>query len=431
MELFGDGWAQGLVAAAAADRELRAIAGEADVGFLLASDRRSVLVEVRGPRVTVSAAPDLNRSWDFSVLAPAGVWERLFSAHPRPPAQHLLGLWAREPALRVEGSRLALTQHLRVVQRLLELAREATAGSVPQEAPAEPGSGVEPIVGRYVWVPYQGRRYRIYFEEAGAGPPLLLLHTAGADSRQYAGLLNDPSLLERRRLVAFDLPWHGRSFPPDGWWEEEYGLTTDLYAGLVVAFADAMGLERPVVLGCSMGGEIVLELAYRHPDRFRAAIGVESSDRVEGRYLRWGHHPQVNESEAVASWVAGLMAPTSPERHRREQWWIYSQGGAGVFNGDIEFYSREWDARERVPFIDTTRCPVYLLTGEYDYSCTPQLSEETARRIPGARFQAMEGLGHFPMGENPARFLRYLRPILDELDEFHEPDRSDREEPDR
>jgi pimeloyl-ACP methyl ester carboxylesterase len=415
VELFADGWAEGLVAAAAADRELQAIAGEADVGFLLATDERALLLEVRGPRVIATPQPDVNQSWDFSVRAPGDVWERLFSSHPRPPAQHLLGLWAREPRLRVEGSRLALMQHLRVVQRLLELAREATAGPVAQDAPAEPRSGVEPIVGRYVWVPFGGRRYRIYFEEAGTGPPLLLLHTAGADSRQYADLLNEASLGERWRLVAFDLPYHGRSFPPDGWWEEEYRLTTDLYAGLVVAFADAIGLERPVVLGCSMGGEIVLELAYRHPDRFRAAIGVESSDRVEGRFLRWGHHPRVNESEVVASWVAGLMAPASPERHRREQWWIYSQGGAGVFNGDIEFYSQEWDARERTPLIDTARCPVYLLTGEYDYSCTPSLSEETARRIPGARFQVMEGLGHFPMGEHPARFLGYLRPILDEL----------------
>ena len=417
MELFDESWAEGLVAAAEADRELRAIAAETQVAFLLASESRAVLLDVRGSHVTACVDPDLNRSWDFSVRAPVAVWERLLSSHPRPPAQHVLGLWAREPELHVDGSRLALMQHLRVVQRLLELAREVTAGPMPQDAPVEPGSGVEPITGRYVWVTFEGRRYRIYFEQAGAGPPLLLLHTAGADSRQYAGLLNAPELLARRRLVAFDLPWHGRSFPPDGWWEEEYRLTTDLYAGLIVAFADAVGLERPVVLGCSMGGEIVLELAYRHPDRFRAAIGVESTDRVEGRFLRWGHHPQVNESEAVASWVAGLMAPMSPERHRREQWWIYSQGGAGVFNGDIAFYSGEWDARERVGSIDTARCPVYLLTGEYDCSCTPELSEATARRIPGARFQVMEGLGHFPMGENPARFLTYLLPILDELDQ--------------
>jgi hypothetical protein len=166
VELFGERWAEGLVAAAEADRELRAIAAETQVAFLLASESRSVLVDVRGPRVTACVDPDLNRSWDFSVRAPVAAWERLFSAHPRPPAQHVLGLWAREPSLHVDGSRLALMQHLRVVQRLLELAREVTAGPMPQDAPVEPGSGVEPITGRYVWVTFQGRRYRIYFEEA-------------------------------------------------------------------------------------------------------------------------------------------------------------------------------------------------------------------------------------------------------------------------
>ena len=58
---------------------------------------------------------------------------------------------------------------------------------------------------------------------------------------------------------------------------------------------------------------------------------------------------------------------------------------------------------------------VTLLTGEYDYSCTVELSEATAAKIPGVRFQAMQGIGHFPFAENPKRFAEYLLPILAEL----------------
>jgi pimeloyl-ACP methyl ester carboxylesterase len=83
--------------------------------------------------------------------------------------------------------------------------------------------------------------------------------------------------------------------------------------------------------------------------------------------------------------------------------------------GDIAFYSGEWDARERVGRIDTNRCPLFMLTGEYDYSCTVELSEATAAKIPGVRFQAMQGIGHFPFAENPKRFAEYLLPILAEL----------------
>ena len=75
----------------------------------------------------------------------------------------------------------------------------------------------EPIIGRFFFVGIDGAKHRIYVEEAGKGIPLLCLHTAGADSRQYRHLLNDTALTERFRIIAFDLPYHGRSTPPDGW----------------------------------------------------------------------------------------------------------------------------------------------------------------------------------------------------------------------
>ncbi len=60
-------------------------------------------------------------------------------------------------------------------------------------------------------------------------------------------------------------------------------------------------------------------------------------------------------------------------------------------------------------------CPVFLMTGEYDYSCTPELTRQSAARIPGAEAIIMEDMGHFPMSENPARFREYLLPVLDRI----------------
>ena len=59
--------------------------------------------------------------------------------------------------------------------------------------------------------------------------------------------------------------------------------------------------------------------------------------------------------------------------------------------------------------------PLYLLTGEYDFSCTPEDTRLTALKIPGARFTVMTEIGHFPMAENPVQFRRYLLPVLDEI----------------
>ncbi|HMA71681.1 MAG TPA: alpha/beta fold hydrolase, partial [Xanthobacteraceae bacterium] len=80
----------------------------------------------------------------------------------------------------------------------------------------------EPIVGRYLPVRFDGVDYRIFVEEAGGGVPLLCLHTAGADSRQFRHVLNDADVTRRFRVIAFDFPWHGRSNPPADWWLTRY-----------------------------------------------------------------------------------------------------------------------------------------------------------------------------------------------------------------
>ena len=65
--------------------------------------------------------------------------------------------------------------------------------------------------------------------------------------------------------------------------------------------------------------------------------------------------------------------------------------------------------------IDTRTCPLYLLTGEYDFSCTPEDTLRTAKHIPGADVQIMKEVGHFPMSENPAKFREYILPVLDKI----------------
>ncbi len=75
---------------------------------------------------------------------------------------------------------------------------------------------IEPIIGRYIHLDIVGQPHRLYWEEAGQGTPLLCLHTAGSDGRQYRALLNDPEILANYRVIVFDMPWHGKSSPPDG-----------------------------------------------------------------------------------------------------------------------------------------------------------------------------------------------------------------------
>jgi len=258
--------------------------------------------------------------------------------------------------------------------------------------------------------------HRVYFEESGAGIPLVCLHTAGSDGRQWRHLLADEEFTKTFRIIAFDLPWHGKSNPPPSWTGEEYRLTTARYTATVRAFCKALALEKPIVMGCSIGGRIVLNLAIDHAAEFRALIGLEAADFQAPWYdTSWLHRPDVHGGEVCAALVSGLIAPQSPESSRRETLWADMQGGPGVFKGDLYFYRVDGDLRGRVDKIDTSVCPLYLLTGEYDFSCTADDTMRTAAAIPGASVTIMERLGHFPMSENPEQFRRYIAPVLDRI----------------
>ena len=65
--------------------------------------------------------------------------------------------------------------------------------------------------------------------------------------------------------------------------------------------------------------------------------------------------------------------------------------------------------------IDTTVCPLYLLTGEYDFSCMSEDTLRTAAQIPGVEVQIMKHVGHFPMSEHPAKFREYILPVLKKI----------------
>lgn len=343
---------------------------------------------------------------DTRFAASAGTWSHFLA--PMPPRHHhnLFAMRMRVPDFTMAGDELAWMQHAHLLRRALELARWVANGGTgtPPELLRTPG-GPAPVPqarGRYVTV----GDVVLYAEQHGEGRPILCLHTAGADARQFHRLAAEPGLAGHA-LIAFDMPGHGRSPPlaaPGAW-----ALDTELYAGLVLGFREAWGFaENPVLLGASMSGEICLEIALRAPERFAHIVACEACEHIPGRRTPWPLHPRVNGMVFTPEWVEGLMAPQSPAECAAEVWWHYSQGGCGTFPGDILFYSGGWDARGRLGGIDTSRCPLTLMTGEYDYSCTQEASAATAAQIAGARFIPMQGIGHFPFAENPCLFAPLL-----------------------
>src|SRR5439155_1639920 len=120
------------------------------------------------------------------------------------------------------------------------------------------------------------------------------------------------------------------------------------------------GLERPVYMGCSMGGHLAGDLALHYPEEFRAVIGVEAAlaSRGTDTLLPWFHHPRLG-NDSKPSLMYTLTAPQSPERFRQETIWVYSQGAPAVFKGDLDYYALEHDLTGKAQNIGTKNCAVY------------------------------------------------------------------------
>ena len=388
-----------------------------DLCIVVEADERRCTLTIRNGDVKVcdSASSDA----DFTLSATTADWDAFASEVPPVGFQTLFGM-ATVERLRLSGPRaVQFLRHQMGLEMLFQGLRPVSARK-PNAAPPVPT--IEPIVGRYIRLTIGSISHRVYFEEAGQGIPLLCLHTAGADSRQYRALFNDTAITSQFRVIAFDLPQHGKSSPPEGFQNTVHLLTTDGYVDAVISFKTALGLDQPVVMGCSIGGRVVLHLALRHGHEFRAAIGLQSATHAENRAFPELAdqsplaRPDMNAPDIAASSVWSLMGPNTPLRDRWETLWYYMQGGPGVFIGDLFYYFVDGDLRNGLvePLRDQ-RCPIYLLTGEYDLSATPQMSAELARQIGARHFQVIPGVGHFPMSEDPDTFRGYLLPILDKI----------------
>ena len=169
-------------------------------------------------------------------------------------------------------------------------------------------------------------------------------------------------------------------------------------------------------MGCSVGGLLALDLALHHPDVFRACISVEGALHIGGDYdAQFGmSHPQVG-SMAKARMMEGLCSPTSPTPYVKEVSLVYSAGWPPVFLGDLWYYLVDYDIRDRAHEIDTSRCAVHIMNGEYDYTGSVKKGLEAHNAIAGSTHTEMHNIGHFPMAENPDLFMSYLQPILDQL----------------
>lgn len=398
----------------AADGEFREAARFWSGGLVLRIGAQAVSLQVHAGEVSEGEPAPNVRMIEYS--GSEATWAQVLAAKPPRFHNDLMANLSTGSGLAVSGDPLMHAQYYGAIMRAVELLRPVVASSLASKASAAETEGeFDAPQGRYVHLQLGGHDHRVYFEEAGQGIPLLLQHTAGCHGSQWRHLFECRDITSRFHLIAYDLPMHGKSLPPvtREWWSEPYALRGEFLRSVPLALSRALGLDRPVFMGCSVGGLLALDLAHKHADQFRAVIAVEGALRIGGDFaaLLMLYHPQVSNAYK-ARLMDGLMAPASPLALRRETSFVYASGWPPAFLGDLQYYIEEFDLRGLTRSIDTRRVGVHVMSGEYDYSGRSELGFKAHEAIAGSTFTEMLDVGHFPMSENPDAFIRYLLPIL-------------------
>ena len=182
-----------------------------------------------------------------------------------------------------------------------------TPAAEPSAATQEPpaghwGDGATPGRGPGAYAEVNG--LRLYYEDHGAGQPLVLLH-GGLGAIDMFGP-NLPALARGRRLIAVDLQGHGRTADVDR------PLSVELMADDVAALLRRLSVERADVMGYSLGGGVALLVAIRHPELVRKLVVVSAPFRRDAFY------PEILAQQGYVNASAAEMMKQTP------MWQLYA-----------------------------------------------------------------------------------------------------------
>jgi 3-oxoadipate enol-lactonase len=240
---------------------------------------------------------------------------------------------------------------------------------------------------------------RVWWDEQGAGEPLLLIQGLGYPGDMWYRLV--PDLAARHRVIWFDNRGTGRTGVPDG------PYPVDVMAADAAAVLDAAGEESAHVVGVSMGGFIALELTLSHPTRVRSLVlgctasggagfvagEPEAAAMIAARatmtpedaaevaipfvYASSTPRERIDEDFAVR-----MERPTSPEGYTNQVLGVAQWGGA---------YERLVDIA----------VPTLVLSGTADRLVNPENSNVLAGAIPNASLAWLDGASHVFFTDQP------------------------------
>jgi len=240
-----------------------------------------------------------------------------------------------------------------------------------------------------------------HYLKAGRGPCLVLLHGAGGSSLNWAPVM--AALAAKCCVIAPDMVGYGESDKPAVVYDRPF------FAAWLTHFLDALGLEKPTILGHSQGGAVALQFAIEHPERLESLILVcPAGLSVDG--IPFG-------AKLAIFWVNFLPSRLAARWMSR----YICENGRGEWDREVTDYLlqvKRLPQSKRVflaglgksiaPFsaeaLQQIAHPTLIVWGGKDRLLLPSHGERACREIPASRLCLIPGAGHLPFLDQPEPF---------------------------
>ena len=289
-----------------------------------------------------------------------------------------------------------------------------------------PDRPVESLVARWApppsdFIDVKGQLVHLRDEGPRNDPvPVVLIHGTSASLHTWEGWV--AALKTQRRVITLDLPGFGLTGPYTGQYDPD-DYSGDGYARFVLDVLDRLQVQRFVIGGNSLGGEVAWRTAYAARDRVERLILVDSAGLPFERKavpLGWW----IARTPGLG-WLSQSMLPRSLVQQGLESVYGHPERiTPALVDRYLEISLRDGNRRalgqrlRQMDFgtdaarLDTLRLPTLILWGGQDRLFTPDLGREFQRRIAGSQLQLFDDLGHVPHEEDPARTVQPVKAFL-------------------
>lgn len=237
-------------------------------------------------------------------------------------------------------------------------------------------------------------------------PALVLINSLGTDARIWDAVID--RLADQYRILSYDKRGHGLSDAPKG----DYSL--DDHVGDLAGLVAHCGLDRVALMGVSVGGLIAQGYALAYPDQVTSLVLCDTAAKL-GDAASWDGRIRTVREQGMAALADAVMERWFPPAFRTQRpdelaGWrnLFLRGSADGYCGTCATL-RDSDLRDRIGGL---AMPALVVVGSEDASTPVEIVRAAATAIQGARFEIIEGAGHIPSIDQPARLTAVVQAFL-------------------